>query len=281
MKAPLAAMAALAGGLLFLPAVQGPASATSVPINLKNVLGSGSTSGSIILVGHGGGGGGGGFSGGGRRRRWRRWWRRWRWRPAVGWRRSCLLGGGRRRSRPLRRRRWPRLHERWRRSEPRRRARRALFADNGPGHVYSSSRSYAGRDFNRSGPRSDVRRGNAQAFNRDRGHDHGDRNRPDHRRFAERDHDHGHDFDHHGRHRVFRNGAWVWIYGPDYYYSYERRLLLAPPAGARHRQPLLVVALQRVRLILLACTPYPDVEGPPRSRGGPSHFAPRNPVAST
>ena len=91
------------------------------------------------------------------------------------------------------------------------------FADNGPGHVYSSSRSYAGRDFNRSGPRSDVRRGNAQAFNRDRGHDHGDRNRPDHRRFAERDRDHGHDFDHHGRHRVFRNGAWVWIYGPDYY----------------------------------------------------------------
>ena len=60
MKAPLAAMAALAGGLLFLPAVQGPASATSVPINLKNVLGStsGNTSGSIILVGHGGGGGG-------------------------------------------------------------------------------------------------------------------------------------------------------------------------------------------------------------------------------
>ena len=92
------------------------------------------------------------------------------------------------------------------------------FADNGGGsNAYRGPRSYAGRDFNRSGPRSDVRRGNAQAFNRDRGHDHGDRNRPDHRRFAERDRDHGHDFDHHGRHRVFRNGAWVWIYGPDYY----------------------------------------------------------------
>jgi hypothetical protein len=91
------------------------------------------------------------------------------------------------------------------------------LADNGPGHVYSSSRSYAGRDFNRSGPRGDVRRGNTQAFNHDRGHDHGDRNRPDHRRFAERDRDHGHDFDHHGRHRVFRNGVWVWVYGPDYY----------------------------------------------------------------
>jgi hypothetical protein len=35
MRAPIAAMAALAGGLLFLPAVQGPASATSAPINLK------------------------------------------------------------------------------------------------------------------------------------------------------------------------------------------------------------------------------------------------------
>ena len=41
MRASMAAMAALAGGLFFLPAVQGPASATSVPINLKNVLGSG------------------------------------------------------------------------------------------------------------------------------------------------------------------------------------------------------------------------------------------------
>ena len=59
----------------------------------------------------------------------------------------------------------------------------------------------------------------------DRGHmdrgDHGrfvERNdrsdRFDHRRFSERDHD----FDRfHNRHRVFRNGVWVWAYGPDYY----------------------------------------------------------------
>ena len=88
------------------------------------------------------------------------------------------------------------------------------FADNGPGHVYS--RSYAGRDFNRSGPKGDIRRGNSQAFNRDR--DHGDRNHGDrNRRFAERDHDRNHDFDHNGRHRVFRNGVWIWVYGPDYY----------------------------------------------------------------
>src|SRR6476661_10817837 len=67
------------------------------------------------------------------------------------------------------------------------------------------------RDFNRSGPQGDMRRGNIQAFNRDCGHDHGDGNR----RFAERDHDRNHDFDH--RNRVFRNGVWVWVYGPDYY----------------------------------------------------------------
>jgi len=77
-------------------------------------------------------------------------------------------------------------------------------------------RSYAGRDFNHSGPKGDIRRGNTQAFNRDR--DHGDRNHGDrNRRFAERDHDRNHDFDHRGRHRVFRNGVWVWVYGPDYY----------------------------------------------------------------
>ena len=46
----------------------------------------------------------------------------------------------------------------------------------------------------------------------DRGHDHGDHNR----HFAERHDNHDHDRFHH-RHRVFRNGVWVWVYGPDYY----------------------------------------------------------------
>src|SRR5262245_45196415 len=41
----------------------------------------------------------------------------------------------------------------------------------------------------------------------------------DHRHFAERGRDHDHDFDHRGRHRVFRNGVWVWVYGPDYSYN--------------------------------------------------------------
>ena len=38
-------------------------------------------------------------------------------------------------------------------------------------------------------------------------HDHDDRH------FSNRDHDH----DHFNRHRVFRDGVWVWVYGPDYY----------------------------------------------------------------
>jgi hypothetical protein len=84
MKAPLAAMAALAGSLLFLPAVQGPASATSAPIDLKNVLGS-STSGSVILVGHGGGGGGGGGGGNNVNRSWDGIWTARVSRTDAGW----------------------------------------------------------------------------------------------------------------------------------------------------------------------------------------------------
>ena len=35
----------------------------------------------------------------------------------------------------------------------------------------------------------------------------------DDRHFSNRDHDN----DHFNRHRVFRNGVWVWVTGPDYY----------------------------------------------------------------
>lgn len=190
MRAPLAAMAALAGGLLFLPAVQSPASATSVPINLKNVLGS--SNGSVILVGHGGGGGGGfsggggggghvggggggqAFSGGGGGRFGGGGGPKMGGAPHVGGGNFVSRSGARDYS----------------------------------GRVNSGPR-YANRDFNRSGPKGDMRRGNTQAFNRDR--EHGDRNR----RFAER-HDNNHDHDRFRR-RVFRNGVWVWVYGPDYY----------------------------------------------------------------
>ncbi|HET9935738.1 MAG TPA: hypothetical protein VFQ29_04675 [Methyloceanibacter sp.] len=42
-----------------------------------------------------------------------------------------------------------------------------------------------------------------------------DRGDNDKRHMANRDRDH--DGKHGNRHRVFRNGAWVWIYGPDTY----------------------------------------------------------------
>lgn len=183
MRAPMAAMAALAGGLLFLPVIQGPAS--SAPINLKSF---GSTSGSIILVGHGGGGGGGGFGGGGGGH------------MGGGGGGPAFSGGGGRMG-----------------------GGGGNFASRGggggggnfaarSGHMNSHMNAgprFATRDFNHSGPNG--RHGNPQALNnRSRGHDHGDRNR----HFAERDHDRNHD---HFRHRVFRNGVWVWVYGPDYY----------------------------------------------------------------
>jgi hypothetical protein len=192
MDKKLVAATALAGSLAMASFVWGTAQATPAPSSIH------APGNAITLVGHqagggggggggggpggggsvhvGGGGGGPGLSGGGGGRSFTR---------GGG---GPSLGGGPRGARS--------------------------FADNGPGHVYS--RSYAGRDFNRSGPNGDIRRGNSQAFNRDR--DHGDRNHGDrNRRFAERDHDRNHDFDHNGRHRVFRNGVWIWVYGPDYY----------------------------------------------------------------
>ena len=72
--------------------------------------------------------------------------------------------------------------------------------NNGP-HMHNGNfAENGGRNF---------RRGNNGEFTQ-----HNDRAR---NRFAEGDHDH--DFDHHHGHghRVFRNGVWVWAYGPDYY----------------------------------------------------------------
>jgi hypothetical protein len=72
--------------------------------------------------------------------------------------------------------------------------------------AYSGPRSYASRDFDRSGPRGGrFERGDRGRFVER--HDRGDRF--EHRRFAER----GHDFDRfHHRHRVFVNGVWFWDY---------------------------------------------------------------------
>ncbi len=74
------------------------------------------------------------------------------------------------------------------------------FADNSP----RVRGGYVGNDrYVDNG--SKVRRGS----NFDRSELNGDR-----RRFVDRDHREGQDFN---RHRVWRNGAWVWIYGPDIY----------------------------------------------------------------
>jgi hypothetical protein len=83
------------------------------------------------------------------------------------------------------------------------------------GHGRMSGRDYAGPRtggprFAEGGDRGHIERGDRGRFVER--HDRGDRF--EHRRFSERDHD----FDRfHNRHRVFRNGVWVWVYGPDYY----------------------------------------------------------------
>lgn len=191
MRAPIAAVAALAGGLLLLSAAHEPASATSAPINLKNVIGT--TPGSVELVrqggggggGHSGGGGGGGFSGGG------------------GGGKAIGGGGGRGGGMARGGGGGPRVD-----AGPRgggNLAGRSGGRDYG-GRAYSGPRS-AARDFDRSGPRA------GRDYRGDRGR-YADRNRDDNRRYADRGRDHNH---HGDRHRVFRNGVWVWVYGPDYY----------------------------------------------------------------
>ena len=82
----------------------------------------------------------------------------------------------------------------------------------GDGHFKSSSgpRNYSKRNFD-NGP-SVKGRDKFAGNNWKNGknvHDH------DRKHVASRDHDH--DKNHFNRHRVFRNGVWVWVYGSDYY----------------------------------------------------------------
>ena len=76
---------------------------------------------------------------------------------------------------------------------------------NGP-HMHDMGNRPHGGNFAESGGRN-FRRGNNGEF--------AEHNSRMHERFAEGNHD----FDHHhgNRHRVFRNGVWVWTYGSDYY----------------------------------------------------------------
>ena len=175
--AKLLTATAVAGSLAMASFIWGSAQATPAPSAI-HAPGNG-----VTLVGHhggGGGGGGGGRVGGG-----------------GGGGGAVHSGGG-----------GPRMG-----GGPRGGGSNLLSRSGGHNYGGHSSPRYANRDFKRSGPRGDMRRGNSQAFNRDRDRDHGDRNR----RFAER-HDNNHDHDRfNNRHRVFRNGVWVWVYGPAYY----------------------------------------------------------------
>jgi hypothetical protein len=182
----MAALAALAGGLLLLPVAQGPASAGSAPINLKNVIGD--TPSSVELVRQGGGGGGGGGDGGGGHA------------SGGGGGGKAFSGGGGGGRGLSRGGGGPRVG-----AGPRGGSRQfssrggsRQFAGRPGGRDFSGRKSLAARDLDRSRPKGDRdgRRGR-QAFDRDRHHDRGD---------------------HHGkRHRVFRNGVWIWVYGDDYY----------------------------------------------------------------
>lgn len=68
-----------------------------------------------------------------------------------------------------------------------------------------------------------IYRGNSGPKNRGsyayKDHSYKDHGYKDHgnKHYAMKDHDHDHDHGNiHNRHRVFRNGVWVWGYGPDY-----------------------------------------------------------------
>jgi hypothetical protein len=83
----------------------------------------------------------------------------------------------------------------------------------GEGHFKSGSsgpRNYSKRNFD-NGPslKGRDRFAGNNWKNGKNVHDH------DRKHVASRDHDH--DKNHFNRHRVFRNGVWVWVYGPDYY----------------------------------------------------------------
>ena len=201
MRKTLVAGSALAGGLLMSTLVWGSAQATSAP-DLKSALVSLS---SVTLVGRGGGGGhmggmgggrvggmGGGHVGGGH--------------VMGGGGGRIALGGGGGRSFSSRSLSGGSGHFK--------------SMSGGPGHFKTGriaggdipgTRNFSKHNFN-SGP--SVKGRDRFAENNWKGgknlHDH------DKKHVAMRDHDHD-KFNHFNRHRVFRNGVWVWVYSPDFY----------------------------------------------------------------
>jgi hypothetical protein len=204
MRTKIAVFALLGASLLFLPLAHRAAEAASAP-GLVSAVGSGTPDASLVLARNGGGGGGfggggmghvggnfggggmghvgGNFGGGGM--------------GHVGGGGMGHVGGH--------------------------------FGGGGPAfsssHIYGSGRSFAGGagGIYRGHSYSGIYHGHANTGPRyanrdlDHGGPHGryTNRRYDNRHYAENGHDHGHYY----RHRVYRNGAWVWVYGPGYYYG--------------------------------------------------------------
>jgi len=194
MRTKIAVFALLGASLLFLPLTQGPAEAAPAP-GLVNAVGGGTPDASLVLVRSGGGGGGGHFGGGGM--------------GHMGGGGMGHMGGGG----------------------------MGHMGGGGMGHmgggmghvghlgggpafsgVHSHARSFAGGGGGYPGSYAVHPRGGPRYANRGLNHagPHGRYgNYYNNRHYAERGHDHGHYY----RHRVYRNGAWVWVYGPGYYYG--------------------------------------------------------------
>jgi hypothetical protein len=178
MRTKLSIATAIAGSMVVTGLLWGAAQATPAPL-----LNSDANSG-IVLVGHGGGHGGGPGGGLGRGGG-----------PGGGWGHGGGPGGG------------------WGHGG----GPGGLALRGGPGHMSPMNRGGEHYAFKSGGPKyggnyGHVNRGGDHyAF---KGHDHDNFDHGKHRQaFNDRNHDHHGDFH---RHRVFRNGVWVWVYGPDY-----------------------------------------------------------------
>lgn len=184
MRNAVVAIAVLAGGLLLSPLLWSSAQATSVP-NLTDAFGN---TGVVTPVGRGrGGGGGGGWGGGG------------------GGRGLSLSGGG---------------------SRAFRGSSRAFSSRSFSGGSRAfSSRTYGGGSYSRSGKFARADFGGSRKLssrNFDGRPRHGNNWKGDNwkgdnwkgKNFSKHDRN---KFSHLNRHRVFRNGVWIWAYGPGYY----------------------------------------------------------------
>jgi hypothetical protein len=181
MRTTLLAGIAFAVGLFLTILVWGSAQATSAPPDLKGALGTNDT---VTLVGHGGRGGGhgGGHGGGGMR-------------GGGGGMKAMGGGGGRH------------------------------YGGGGGGKHYGGGgggKHYGGggggKHYGGGGGGKHYGGGGGKHYAyKDHGNkDHGNKGRGN-KHYAMKDHDHHDHGNKHNRHRVFRNGVWVWVYGPDYY----------------------------------------------------------------